>query len=83
MPLQTALIPLLKGLRSKFILLALSVLVAQAGLTGSVVAQDAVALYQSVKQQSGSMRRTSRHTVIAESLVTMMPVRRPLDRNQP
>jgi glutamate carboxypeptidase len=52
MPLQTALIPLLKGLRSKFILLALGVLVAQAGLTGSVVAQDAVALNQSVKQKA-------------------------------
>ena len=50
MRLQTALIPFVKSLRQKVVLLALGVLVAQAGFASAVFAQDAAALNQSVKQ---------------------------------
>ena len=52
MRLQTALIPFVKSLRQKVVLLALGVLVAQAGFASAVFAQDAAALNQSVKQKA-------------------------------
>lgn len=52
MRLQTALIPRVKSLRQKVVLLALGVLVAQAGFASAAFAQDAAALNQSVKQKA-------------------------------
>jgi len=52
MRLQNSLIPFVKGLRHKFVLLALGMLVAHAGLPNAAWAQDSAALNQSVKQKA-------------------------------
>jgi glutamate carboxypeptidase len=52
MRLRTALIPLVKGLQHKVVLLALGMLVAQAGFANAARAQDSAAMNQSVKQKA-------------------------------
>ena len=52
MRLRTVLIPLVKGLQHKVVLLALGMLVAQAGFANAARAQDSAAMNQSVKQKA-------------------------------